>query len=442
MRAALSRRVALQALLAVESGAHAEAALAHRLRGVVMARRDIALTTELVYGTVRRLNSIDHALGSISDRPVSNLPPPIRNILRMGAYQLLYLDRIPGYAAVNDSVALARSYGHSGTVRLVNAVLRRLAASPGLGELPTDTVDRMALELSHPRWLLERWLSRYGQQDTIRLCEWNNQPAPVVVRPNRLRGGLDALVRSLESDGVSWKTAGLLAEPDCGIVIDGFGAVAELDAYRRGLFQVQDEGAMLVSIVAGPVPGQTVLDVCAGPGGKTTHMAELMENHGRILAIDITDERLRMVVGACERLGITIVRVTRGDARDLSRIGGLFDVVLVDAPCSGTGALRRNPDARWTKNAADIGRLSKLQLELVVSASTRVRPGGTLTYATCSLEPEENGDVVSSFLRSYPGFSLQPPESTPVPMPEGFMQLLPHVHGSDGLFMARMTKIR
>ncbi|MCL6449820.1 MAG: 16S rRNA (cytosine(967)-C(5))-methyltransferase RsmB [Acetobacteraceae bacterium] len=446
------REVALKVLYAVEQrGDQAEVALNFFLRRFPLDKRDRALATELAYGAIRRQNTLDWVIAHRASRPPGRMPAWIRNVLRLGVYQLLYLDRVPSWAAVDESVRLARKYGHSGTARLVNAVLRAVSREPGIPELPdagADPAGYLALVQSHPRWLVERWLRRYGLPSASRLCEFNNRPAPVVVRPNRLKASAGELRRSLEAEGVVCRETGLFPPGEGGLVLEGYDTLEGLKAYRQGWFLVQDEGAMVVSRVLGPEPGETVVDACSAPGGKATHLAELMGDRGRVLAVDVLDHRLAAVAGNCRRLGIKSVRTVCSDARHLGRLlGPVAHRVLADVPCSGTGALRRNPDARWRLLPERLPELVRREAELLRGAASCLAEGGVLVYSTCSMEPEENLEVVEAFRRENPAFVYEdlrphlPPSLAGEPTaPAGYLQLLPHVHGTDGFFLARLRR--
>jgi 16S rRNA (cytosine967-C5)-methyltransferase len=446
-----AREAALLSLHAVERrGDHADVALHFFLRRQALDRRDSALATELAYGALKRRNTLDWIIESRADRGVAAMTAWIRNILRLGVYQLRFL-RVPAHAAVNESVALAKKYGHAGTARYVNAVLRAVARAPDEPAPPPpaqDPVGFLVFDRSHPEWLVRRWVERYGFDGARGLCDWDNQPAPVVVRPNRLRVTPGELLAALAAEGVAARPAGTLP-PDCGgLAIEPGGAVEDLQAYKRGLFQVQDEGAMLAGLLLAPQPGETVVDACGAPGGKATHLAELMGDRGRVVALDRDEYKLPAVRGSSRRLGIHIVSTQCGDARELGELlPDAADRVLCDVPCSGVGALRRNADARWRKVPADLPRLARLQLAILAGASGAVRRGGVLLYATCSLEPEENEEVVAAFLDAHPEFlrddlrPLLPPALAAEPAAGGgTLQLLPHVHGCDGFFYARLRR--
>lgn len=444
-----ARELALRALHRVETeDAYASPALEDLFRRRPADRRERALATELTFGVLRRRNTLDFLLERFTRRPLSGLTPWIRNDLRLGAYQIRYLDRIPAPAAIDEAVHLARRFGHAGTAGLVNAVLRAFAAGHAAVAFPDAAADpaaHLALVHSHPEWLVRRWLGRYGFDDTRAFLEYDNAAPTLVVRANTLRTTPEALRARLEAEGVAAVPGRYLPEA---LHLSGVPALEDLSAFREGWFQVQDESSMLAARVVDPQPGETVIDVAAAPGGKATHLAERMGDRGRVIANDVHPGRLALVEANRRRLGIACVETVLGDGRALpDRFAGAADRVLLDAPCSGLGVLNRRADARWRKREEDIAERAALQRDLIAAAALLVRPGGVLVYSTCTVEPEENDGVCDAFLRAHPEFA---PESL-VPFlpaalggtpgaPGGRLQLLPFRHGVDGFFVARFRR--
>ncbi len=443
------RDLALLALHRVDTAAaFASLALHEVFRRHPAPRRERALATELAYGAVRRLNTLDFIIGRFSHRDPAALDPWTRSILRLAVYQICYSDRIPVHAAVAEAVEQAKRYGHRDRAGFVNAVLRAVASMRGEVAFPSpdeDPVAHLSLAHSHPEWLVRRWLGRYGFEDARRLLEYDNVAPPVVIRANRLRTDPQALALRLAEEGVEVRPGRYLPEA---LVIVAPEALEEIPSFRAGLFTVQDESSMLAARVLDPQPGETVIDVAAAPGGKTTHIAELMANRGRIIACDVHPGRLELVRENCRRLGVTIVEAVAEDGRELpARYRALADRVLLDAPCSGLGVLNRRPDARWRKSAEQIAALAALQGELLEAAAACLAPGGVLVYSTCTIEPEENEQVVARFLDAHPDFAPDPldlflPAGLAGEGAGGWLQILPFRHGIDGFFVARLRRAR
>ncbi|WP_276352599.1 16S rRNA (cytosine(967)-C(5))-methyltransferase RsmB [Cohnella caldifontis] len=447
------RELALEVLKRVEErGAYSGLALNALLEEAKLSRPDAALATELVYGTIQRLNTIDHVLAARVKGWPRKVEPWVRCLLRLSYYQLRWLDRIPAHAAVDEAVRIAKKRGHAGIAGLVNGVLRGLIREGTIPPLPAGlaAAERIALTHSHPDWLVRRWIDAYGEETAARLCEANNEPPHASARLNRLRTDRPGLLTAMTSAGYDVQASPLSAD---GIVASKAGSLADTSWYREGLLTIQDESSMLVAAVADPKPGMAVLDCCAAPGGKSTHLAEIMRDQGQVIANDVHEHKRSLIERQKERLGLSIVETMTADALEL---GGRIpprsmDLVLLDAPCSGFGVIRRKPEIKWNKTPEDIAGLAELQRRLLEAACRLVKPGGTLVYSTCTIAPEENEESVRGFLRGHPEFALDPdwPEEvlTPLkdrgilPFPfEGMAQLLPHHFGSDGFFIARMRR--
>jgi len=402
--------------------------------------RDRSLLHELVKGTLRWRGWLDHALDARVHIGIDKVQPWVKNVLRMGAYQILFLDRVPAHAAVDESVKLAHKYGHPGTAGLVNSVLRRLAEEKETVTPPAgDDPESLAISGSHPLWLTERWCERFGPAATRELLAANNRPARLGLRVNRLRGTRERLIELLAAEGVTALPAAV--SPDL-VWVEGPCAPARIKAFQEGWCTVQDESEALVGLLVAPQAHERVLDLCAAPGGKCTHLAELMGDEGEVWAMERNESRIAALESAVERLATHSVHVVHGDGRNYT-FPMPFDRVLVDAPCSGLGVLGRRADARWRKGPEVLREMLPAQLELLVAGGRRARPGGVLVYSVCSFEPEETVGVVERFLRQNPSFVLETaagllPE--PAVDPNGFMQILPHIHGCDGAFAARFRK--
>lgn len=447
---ATAREAAFAVLARAEAAdAFVSVLLFHTLERSQLNAGDRALATAIVFGVLRHRARLDYALAPLLTRPFEELPAAIRTILRMGAAQLLVLERVPTAVAVSASVELARRHGHAGTARLVNAVLRRLAAEgpPTLPDRAADPLGFLAVQSSHPRWLLARWAARWGVSEAEALAAANNRPAPSTLRANTLRASRDAVLAALRARGVD-ATAGRLPES-----VRVAGSLTDrLPVIDEGLAVVQDEAAMLVARALAPPPGGVVIDACAAPGGKATHLAALMGDRGRLLACDVHLRKLEALAHRAAALGVSCLEAHHLDARALgARFPRAADAVLVDAPCSGLGTIRRRPEIRWRAAEADLARGAAAQATLLAGAAGAVRPGGVLVYSVCSLEPEEGPEVVEAFLAAHPAFAREPlPDECPRDLDgrsiagdrPGEAWLLPHRHDTDGFYLARLRRAR
>jgi 16S rRNA (cytosine967-C5)-methyltransferase len=455
-----ARLIAVRVLDRVERvRAYADLALHHALAQSRLSSVDRALATELTYGTLRWRGRIDHVLAAMTDRPLSEIEPLVLSTLRIGAYQLLFSDRIPATAAVDEAVRCARAVGAERATGFVNAVLRRVArehARVAFPDLETDPVDHLERALSLPRWIAERWIADYGVEEAAALARAVNAAPPVTVRANPLQGDRDALLARLADD---FPEARPCRYAPRGIVLGHAGDPGRDPRFRAGAYTVQDEASQLVVELLDVRPDDTVLDTCAAPGTKTTAIGELLEGgRGTVLALDRHTARLALVARAARRLGLTRIHTLVRDAaqplQDLPGVGAeaeatdraaSFDRVLVDAPCSGLGAMRRNPDARWRLRPGDPARLAEVQERLLIHASRVVAPGGALVYSVCTVLREENEAVVERFLEGAPDFRLAPAETLPASVrpvvdADGFMRCHPHRHDTDGFFAARLVR--
>jgi len=398
--------------------------------------RDRRWLRELVYGMLRRRSAIDAILAERVRGGIAKIDSDLLDLFRLGVFQLLHMGSVPAYAAIAQTVELAKVRHGIGASKLVNAVLRRVdRESHELSPIvPSDPVEALAVRFSHPAWLVRRWLSRWGQQQTEALLERNNAEAPVVLRPYGIvREQLEAM---LEAAGVHVGDAPLVRDS---IQISGGITLNELGAFRQGLFFIQDPGSTLVTQYAAIPAGSVVADLCAAPGGKSL---ELSRAARIVVAADRSPARLGRVVANRERLEATNIHVIAADARYPATRP--VDAVLVDAPCTGTGTFRRHPDARWRLRAADIAMMVEIQASLLRSAASVVVEGGLLIYSTCSLEPEENEQQIERFLAENTGWRLEAPLAGTVPaetLDGGYLRVLPQVTGSDGAFAARLRKV-
>jgi 16S rRNA (cytosine967-C5)-methyltransferase len=431
-----------------EDGAYAEKALLTEARE--LEPRDRALAMRLAYGAVQRAGTSDHLIEKLARRPPARLDPPIRASLRLGLYELLYLDGSPDYAVVADCVELAKSPGRGGH-GLVHAVLRR-AAREGperlIGSLGDATPAEAAVRYSHPEWIAKLWWQALGAEEARALMARDNEPARLTLRANTLLCDSAELAAQLP---VRTHSDPLI--PEALIVEEPFD-VHGSDLWQQGAFTAQSRAAMLVARVLGPRPGDQVLDLCAAPGNKSTHLAALMEGQGRVVAVESGARRAQGLKRTAERMRAGIVEVELGDARR-PRVGDSFDRVLVDPPCSGLGTLQARADLRWRASAAAIEQMREDQFRILECGAKALRPGGLLVYSTCTISPTENERLIAAFIDSHPDFTIddlaaEMPDfamNTPVTnggpsLPEGASALmtLPHRHDTAGFFIARMRR--
>lgn len=416
-----------------EEGAYTDRALHAEARRHGLDPRDHALATRLAYGTVQRRATLDHVIEQLAGRPVAKLEPAVLAALRLGVLQLAFLDRVPAHAAVGESVELAKRASRAGA-GLVNAVLRRVAAeAPALIErLPDGTPAEAALRHSYPLWIAELWFEALGPDEARRLMAAGNEPAEAAIRVNTLK------TRTLELPVPTRPT-----ELPEGLVLEApFDAFAS-PLWEQGLFMPQSRAAMAVARVLDPQPGERVLDLCAAPGGKTTHLAALMQDRGKVVAVERHAGRAQALERTAQRMGATCVEVVNADAAE--PLDARFDRVLVDPPCSDLGTLAARPDVRWRKEAGTPEGLAALQARILDAAADALARGGVLVYSTCTISPVENERLIGAFLERRGDFAIaELPSDLPVwdhPSVPGHLQTLPHRDGTDGFFIARLRRL-
>lgn len=436
-----ARSIALEVIYQVlEEGAFANLLLDKALFSCKdLSPRDKGFVTELVYGTIRQKGALDWALNQFAKTKVEKMDAYLRNILRLSAYQMLYLDKIPVSAAINEGVNLAKSYAPKGADGFANAVLRALDQGrekityPDKGKNPAAF---FAVKYSYPQWIVENWIKIYGRKGTEKMCQYFNQPSKLWIRTNPLKISRAELKEKLASEGIETRES---SYAPWGLQILSEVNLRTLESFREGEFIVQDESSMILGAVSGAKPGMKVLDICAAPGGKTTNLAQLMDNQGEIIACDIHEHRLELIEENAKKMGIDIIETKLQDGRFLSEsFNEEFDLVLLDAPCSGLGVLGRRADLRWKKRRGDIAELAALQKELISQAQAVVKPGGTLIYSTCTTTKEEDENVVEWFLENYEEFSLDKrlPWTDAEGENVGYYKLSPLSEGTDGFFIA------
>ncbi len=402
-----ARRAAADALLQIEQQALDMGAAIAGVRATLTDQRDQGLLLELVSGTLRMRGAIDYQLSLRVKRPLAKLDAAVLNILRLSAFQLIYQSRLPASAVINDAVDLTRRAGKSSASGLANAVLRGLSRERRQLTWPAaDHPDHLAVVHSHPRWLIERWLARYGVENTTAWLAFNNQPAALCLVANRHLITRDALAEELLSDGVTTKPTSRAVN---GLeVVDG--RALNTRAFREGRCLVQDEASQLIAELAASAAGGRVLDLCASPGGKT--LALSVVKNTLVIASDVRANRVRLLARTVARCRVPNVRVVHVADGPLPFANQTFDLILIDAPCSGLGTVRRDPDIRWRRSPDDLPRFANAQRDLLASAADLVRRGGSLVYSTCSSEPEENEHIVAAFLEARPDFSQRQAHQT------------------------------
>ena len=437
-----ARDAALEALLLMErKGAWSDGGLKRIAAQSGLDSRDAALCTRLTYGVVQNRTLLDHYLDHWCSQKVSRLEPVIACLLRMGAYQILFMDKVPDRAAVHETVELTKHRGKARAAGMVNAVLRRCVASKNaLPPLPQKSfAERTAVQYSHPRWLVERLTALVGEGEAEEFLRLDNEPVPTVIQTNPLKTTPDKLAEELLASGVVLKAHPWLA--GC-FEVTGTGDIERLPAFAEGRCTVQDAAARLAAIAAAPRPGDRVLDVCAAPGGKSFAMAMQMEDKGDILSCDIHPHKLKLIESGAARLGIHIVRAALADGKERHAAWvGQADVVLADVPCSGLGIIRKKPDIRW-KDAAQLAQLPAIQSAILENVSAYVRPGGVLVYSTCTILPEENQGVVEGFLSTHPEFSKEEFTLPGIGGCPGDATLWPQRTGTDGFYICRLRRAR
>ncbi len=469
------RQLAFIALRDVHKGAYADVALDRVLQKFNLADCDRRLVTELVYGSVRRQRTLDTLIDQFAKKKSHQQPQDLRTILHLGFYQLRYQERIPASAAVNTTVQLAKENGFAGLTGFVNGLLRQyLRKAEGQGgrgageqgsrgagekdslllpqspvphfdplELPEKPVERLGILHSFPDWIIQVWLEQLGLAETEQLCKWMNQSPTIDLRINLLRTSIEEVEAALQSVGILVRRIPHL--PQALRFIGNTGAIQKLPGFKEGWWTVQDASAQLVGHLLDPQPGEVVIDACAAPGGKTTHIAELMVDEGKIWACDRTPSRLRKLQENSQRLNLQSIQICTGDSRHFNQFQNTADRVLLDAPCSGLGTMHRHADARWRQTPESVRELSDLQRELLTHTSTFVKAGGVLVYATCTLHPAENEEVISAFLAESPDWQIESPSGVELPdsterTPQGWFKLWPHRQDMDGFFMVRLRK--
>ena len=441
-----SRQIAFEALRAIDRGAFADVVLDRKLRESDLSAQDKGFVTEIVYGTVRRRRTLDTLIGQLGNRAAGKQQADLLQILRIGFYQLRYLSHVPDHAVVDTTVQLAKSQRLGKLSGVVNGMLReyirRSSAEPGTDpiELPNNPTQQLGILHSYPNWIVRVWQSMLPNEEVAELCEWFNQPPALDLRINLKR-------HSLEEATEIFKAAEIDVEPIDSVpsalrVKGRHGSVTALPGYSEGWWAVQDSSAQLVGYLLDPQPGETVIDACGAPGGKSLHVAELMGDEGMVWSCDRTASRTKKIQQNIDRLGSAIVRPLMCDSRDQTAFVGKADRVLLDVPCSGLGTLNRHADARWRQTPESVEGLVTLQRELLSHASSWVKPGGVMVYSTCTLHPAENEEQIQWFLSEHEGWEIQPPalDFGLFVTEESWIKVWPHRQHMDGFFMVKLMR--
>lgn len=439
------RELAFQSLVTIcRDDGYSNIVVSQTIQKYPLPDRDRRFYTELVYGTVRYLNFLNWIISRLSTRKLSTLDPICLVILRLGLYQIFCLTRVPNSAACNESVKLATKFGNAGMAKFVNAILRSSIRRQDEFVIPSaeeNLVAHLALTYHQENWLIRKWIHDYGADDAVKICQYFDTIPDLCLRANTAKISRDTLLKQLQDEG--FQAVATTYSRD-GIYLKGTPALSQIKALREGLAMIQDEPSQLVGPVVDPQPGEVIFDVCAAPGGKTTHLATLGGPTCTVYGCDIYDHKLKLIEQNGAKLGLSNVRTLLQDGQTIGdKYAGKADKVLVDAPCSGLGVLRRKLDLRWRKKASDLETLPKLQLRILESAAKCVKPGGVLVYSTCTMNDGENKDVVNTFLQNHREFQVENAAPACHVAQDGpYVQLLPQRDGIDGFFIARMRKGR
>jgi 16S rRNA (cytosine967-C5)-methyltransferase len=416
-----------------------------------MTSRDRALTQTIVYGVLRWQRRLDAYIAYFSKTNLKRVDPVILNLLRIGMFQILYLDRVPSFAAVTTTVQMAKAHAPTWVVRYVNGLLREAVRKHADLSLPVDGSDpikALCIQKSFPTWLIQRWLNRFGEKETLSLCDAINKIPKITIRVNTLKNSRQQVLELLKAEADSVL---MTRYSPLGLQISNLHrAVDQMPSFKWGAFQVQDEAAQLVTQALDPKPGETILDACAGLGGKTGHIAQAMDNQGHIVAADRSSKKLHLLQREMKRLGVHCVKIQNIDwnRADPKKNPPKFDRVLVDAPCSGIGVMRRNPDIKWQTGKANLDRYGQRQIAILSNMAPLVKLKGIVIYSVCSFEPEENEFVINGFLKNHSEFAKEDigpydcDEIVNLGCENGFLRTFPHHHAMDGFFIARLRKIR
>lgn len=441
-----AREIALKILNEInEEGAYSNISISRNLSHSI-SDLDQGFIRELVYGVLENMILIDYHIEQFSKVKLKKISPVIMNILRLGVYQIMFMDKIPDRASVNESVNLAKKYSHRGATGYVNGLLRGLLRNKDNIKYPnakSDPIRYLSIRYSHPDWMVKAWVKEFGFNFTEQLCIANNERPKLNIRTNTLKISRNDLIDRLLKYDYRCLESKYAKE---GMIVENPVRITDTVEFKEGLFQIQDESSMLVAQVMAPKENSLVVDVCSAPGGKSTHIAQYMNNKGKIVSRDIYSHKINLIKENANRLGIDIIMVEEHNALEIdNNLIGKADYCLVDAPCSGLGLIRRKPEIKWNKNEDNIKEITDLQLQILENASKYLRKKGILVYSTCTIAKEENINLINRFLDRNKEFQLIPIkeiENINEPTLEnGYLELYPNLHGTDGFFIAKLIKL-
>ena len=439
-----AREIAYKVLLDIEKNKNcSNMAINKHFKDVKISNQDRGLATEIIYGVIENKYYIDYMIDKLSKVKTNKMEIYVKTLLRMGIYQIMFLNSISDYAAVNETVNLAKKK-NSKVSGFINGILRNvIRQKEEIGKVKTkDDVDYLSIKYSYDKWMIRNWMIHFGKEFTEELLEANNERPNIYLRTNTLKITRDELIKKLEKQNIKAEKVNVVEEA---IKVEHLKDIENNSLYKEGLFTVQDVSSMLVGKVMNPKENSLVLDVCSAPGGKTTHMATLMNNTGQVVSRDIYDHKLKLIKASSKRLGLTNVDVEEFDGMKLDRESiGKFDYVLADVPCSGLGIIRRKPEIKY-KEKEEFRQLPPIQKKILENASKYVKVGGTLIYSTCTIQDSENIDVVNEFLQKNKNFELVPIKEVNVDLDnqeKGYMKIYPNVHNMDGFFISKLIRVR
>ena len=429
-----AREIAYKVLLDIEKNKnYSNMAINKHFKDVKMSNQDRGLATEIIYGVIENKYYIDYMIDKLSKVKTNKMEIYVKTLLRMGIYQIMFLNSISDYAAVNETVNLAKKK-NAKVSGFINGILRKVKTK--------DDVDYLAIKYSYDKWMIKNWMAHFGKEFTEELLESNNERPNIYLRTNTLKITRDELIKKLTEQNIKASKVNVVEEA---IKVEHLKDIENNELYKEGLFTVQDVSSMLVGKVMNPKENSLVLDVCSAPGGKTTHMATLMNNTGQVISRDIYDHKLKLIKASAKRLGLTNVDVQEFDGMKLDRESiAKFDYVLADVPCSGLGIIRRKPEIKY-KEKEEFRELPPIQKKILENAAKYVKVGGTLIYSTCTIQDNENIDIINEFLQKHKNFELAPIKEVNVDLDnqeKGYMKIYPNVHDMDGFFISKLIRVR